>query len=53
MTFELLLSVIAAGYACLLVALSLRILMRRRPIGVTLSWLLFIYILPGMGILLY
>jgi cardiolipin synthase len=53
MTFELLLSVIALAYACLLIALSLRILMKRRPIGVTLSWLLFIYILPGMGILMY
>lgn len=40
-------------YGTALALLSLRLLMRRRPVGVTLSWLLFIYVLPGFGIFFY
>lgn len=40
-------------YGALLLALSLRILMRRRSVGVTLAWLLLIYALPLMGLGLY
>ncbi|WP_108127518.1 cardiolipin synthase [Saccharospirillum mangrovi] len=40
-------------YAALLVGLSLRILMRRRAVGVTLAWLLLIYVLPLLGVSLY
>lgn len=40
-------------YAALLISLSLRILMRRRNVGVTLAWLLLIYALPLLGITLY
>lgn len=40
-------------YASALVGLTFRILMKRRPVGVTLAWLLFLYILPGVGILFY
>jgi len=40
-------------YGFVLLALSLRILMKRRPVGVTLAWLLFLYILPGLGIGFY
>lgn len=40
-------------YGAALTVLSLRILMRRRPVGVTLSWLLFVYVLPGLGIFFY
>jgi cardiolipin synthase len=36
-------------YIALLIALSFRILMRRRSVGVTLAWLLLIYILPLVG----
>lgn len=41
------------GYGALLLALSLRILMRRRSVGVTLAWLLLIYTLPLLGLGLY
>lgn len=41
------------GYVALLLALSLRILMRRRSVGVTLAWLLLIYTLPLLGLGLY
>lgn len=40
-------------YVALLIGLSLRILMRRRSIGVTLAWLLLIYALPLAGFTLY
>jgi len=40
-------------YGFALFALSLRILMKRRPVGVTLAWLLFVYILPILGIFFY
>lgn len=40
-------------YAAALIGLSLRILMRRRTVGVTLAWLLLIYALPLLGISLY
>ncbi len=40
-------------YGLLIFGLSLRILMKRRPVGVTLAWLLFLYILPGLGIFFY
>ena len=40
-------------YGFILLALSLRILMKRRPVGVTLAWLLFLYILPVLGIGFY
>jgi cardiolipin synthase len=40
-------------YVAALIGLSLRILMRRRTVGVTLAWLLLIYALPLLGISLY
>jgi len=40
-------------YPPVLLALSLRILMRRRSVGVTLSWLLLIYALPLVGFIFY
>ena len=40
-------------YFLLLLALSFRILMRRRSVGVTLAWLLLIYALPLLGLGLY
>jgi cardiolipin synthase len=40
-------------YGLALIALSLRILMKRRPVGVTLAWLLFVYVLPLLGIAFY
>ena len=40
-------------YAAALIALTLRILMKRRPVGVSLAWLLFLYIIPVGGIFAY
>ncbi|EAR07413.1 cardiolipin synthase [Reinekea blandensis] len=40
-------------YGISLIALTLRILMKRRPVGVSLAWLLFLYIIPVGGIVAY
>lgn len=53
MTWEWLLTLGIWLYFSLLIALSFRILMRRRSVGVTLAWLLLIYILPLAGFGLY
>lgn len=53
MTWEWLLTLGLWLYFALLIALSFRILMRRRSVGVTLAWLLLIYILPLAGFGLY
>ena len=53
MPTEFFVTLMASTYALVLFGLSFRILLRRRPVGVTLAWLLFIYILPGMGMALY
>lgn len=42
-----------AGYLALMVGISVRVVMKRRPIGVSLAWLFLIYILPGLGIVSY
>ncbi|MBY5991236.1 cardiolipin synthase [Ferrimonas balearica] len=41
------------GYWLLVVAVSLRIALRRRPFGVSLAWLLLIYIIPLFGVACY
>lgn len=38
---------------CIRVALSIRIISRRRPAGVTLAWLMVVVLLPGIGALIY
>ncbi|TCS38124.1 cardiolipin synthase [Reinekea marinisedimentorum] len=53
MHWDWLLSIGAGFYTAAVVALSLRILMKRRPVGVTLAWLLFLFILPVLGIIFY
>ena len=40
-------------YGVTLVALSLRILLKRRPLGGTLAWLLLVYTLPILGVFCY
>ncbi len=37
----------------LVVGLSLRVIMRRRPVGVLLAWLAIILSIPGLGVLFY
>ncbi len=53
MNLDWLLSLALWIYGAAIVALSVRILMRRRAVGGTLAWLLFVYILPGLGIVFY
>ncbi len=53
MAWEWLMSFGLGVYGVALAALSLRILMKRRPVGGTLAWLLFIYTLPIMGMFFY
>lgn len=53
MTWEWLLTLGLWLYFALLIVLSFRILMRRRSVGVTLAWLLLIYVLPLAGFGLY
>lgn len=42
-----------AGYLALVVAVSIRVIYKRRPIGVSLAWLFTIYVLPGVGLVIY
>lgn len=53
MNWDWLISLSLWFYGLALLALSLRILMKRRPVGVTLAWLLFLYIIPLLGIVFY
>lgn len=53
MNWQWLTSVALWLYGFALLALSLRILMKRRPVGVTLAWLLFLYAIPVGGIFFY
>ncbi|MEE1675059.1 cardiolipin synthase [Agarivorans aestuarii] len=40
-------------YALLIVAVALQVMLKRRPVGVTLTWLLLIFALPLVGIICY
>lgn len=42
-----------AGYWVLVAGVSLRIALKRRPFGVSLAWLLLIYIIPLFGVVCY
>ncbi len=53
MNWDLLLSFGLWIYSAFVIALSLRILTKRRPVGATLAWLLLIYVLPVLGISFY
>jgi cardiolipin synthase len=53
MNWDWLITITLWFYGLAVIALSLRILMKRRPVGVTLAWLLFIYVLPLLGIAFY
>lgn len=45
--------IFAGLYWLLTAAVTIRIIARRRPVSVTLAWLLIIYIVPVMGAVLY
>lgn len=53
MTWNWIVALEVTIYIIALITLTLRILMKRRPVGVTLAWLLFIYILPLLGMFFY
>ena len=44
---------IMAAHLSIIIGLSFRVILRRRPVGVSLSWLILILILPIGGALLY
>lgn len=46
-------NLILAAHIIIIIALSIRVLMKRRPVGVSLAWLILIVILPFAGAMLY
>ncbi|MBW2227484.1 MAG: cardiolipin synthase [Deltaproteobacteria bacterium] len=44
---------IMAAHLSIIIGLSIRVIMRRRPVGVSLSWLILIFIVPFAGAILY
>lgn len=44
---------IAAAHVAIIIGFSIRVIMRRRPVGVSLAWLILIYVLPFAGAILY
>ena len=46
-------NLILAAHIIIIIALSIRVLMKRRPVGVSLAWLILILILPFAGAMLY
>jgi cardiolipin synthase len=51
--FQIYAIVALALHWSLVVGLSLRVIMRRRPVGVLLAWLAIILSIPGLGVLFY
>ncbi len=52
-SFSILSSLAGGAYFVLTIAFALIVIMRRRPVGVSLSWLLLLFVLPGAGIILF
>ncbi len=52
-SFNLLSWLALAGHIVLVVLLAIRVIMRRRPVGVSLAWLLLMLSIPLAGVLLY
>jgi len=46
-------NLILVAHIIIIIALSIRVLMKRRPVGVSLAWLILILILPFAGAMLY
>lgn len=44
---------IAAAHVAIIIGFSIRVIMKRRPVGVSLAWLILIYVLPFAGAILY
>ncbi len=51
--FSMLTGIFFLVHWVLVLFFSIRVIMRRRPVGVSLSWLSLIFLLPYIGILLY
>jgi len=51
--FSIISWVIILGYWLIVAAVTLRILMKRRPATSTMTWLLIIHILPLVGVVTY
>ena len=52
-TLSLLSRITGLGYGAAIVLFVLLVIIRRRPVGVTLSWLLLLFMLPGVGVALF
>ena len=46
-------SLLIIAHVIIIISLSLRVIMKRRPVGVSLAWLVLIFMLPFAGALLY
>lgn len=46
-------NIIALAHAVIIIALSIRVIMIRRPVGVSLAWLILIFTLPFAGAVMY
>ena len=46
-------ALILVAHITIICALSIRVIMKRRPVGISLAWLVLIFILPLAGALLY
>ncbi|WP_026957508.1 cardiolipin synthase [Aliagarivorans taiwanensis] len=44
---------VVAAYALMVGATTVQVILKRRPVGVTLSWLLLIYAIPLLGVVCY
>ncbi|BDY05273.1 cardiolipin synthase [Ferrimonas sp. YFM] len=44
---------LVAGYWILVAGVTLRIVLKRRPFGVSLAWMLLVYIIPLFGVIVY
>ncbi|USD39355.1 cardiolipin synthase [Ferrimonas sp. SCSIO 43195] len=51
--YQLLTLTLVAAYWIVIAGVSLRIVLKRRPFGVSLAWLLLIYIIPLFGVVVY
>jgi len=46
-------ALLVVAYLLLVIAVSLRVIYKRRPLGVSLAWLFTIYVLPVFGVIVY
>ena len=50
---RLIAELLAAAHVAIIIGFSIRVIMKRRPVGVSLAWLILIYVVPFAGAILY